>query len=144
MYIDIDEDQMVTLEFSSYNCNQILDQFKKWNDKKQLYDENDIKKIEESLDMLGDVIKGFEVEANVDEVYIDEENLPKPDETYDDGYEDAMNLIRNERTAITQLYGCLFQKIEHLAYGYGNQDPLTKEDIQTIRELLHIRFAERF
>ena len=142
MYIDVDEDPIVTLEFSSYNCNQILDQFKKWNDKKQLYDENDIKKIEESLDMLGDVIKGFEVEANVDEVYVDEDDLPKPDETYDDGYEDAMNLIRNERTAITQLYGCLFQKIEHLAYGYGNQDPLTKEEIQTIRELLHYRFRE--
>ena len=103
---------------------------------------NDIKKIEESLDMLGDVTKGFEVEANIDEVYVDEDDLPKPDETYDDGYEDAMNLIQNERTAITQLYGCLFQKIEHLAYGYGNQDPLTKEDIQTIRELLHYRFKE--
>lgn len=142
MYINVDEDQIVTLDFSSYNSSRILDQFKKWNDKKKVYDENDIKKIEESLDMLGNVTKGFEVEANIDEVYVDEDDLPKTDETYDDGYEDAMNLIQNERTAITQLYGCLFQKIEHLAYGYGNQDPLTKEDIQTIRELLHYRFRE--
>lgn len=142
MYIDIDEDQIVTLEFSSYNCDQILDQFKKWNDKKQFYDENDVKKLKETLDMLGNVTKGFEVEANVDEVYVNEDDLSKLDETYNDGYKDAMDLIKNERTAITQLYSCLFQKIEHLAYGYGNQDPLTKEDIQTIRELLQYRFRK--
>ena len=75
MYIDVDEDQIVTLDFSSYNSSRILDQFKKWNDKKKVYNENDIKKIEESVDMLGDVTKGFEVEANVDEVYIDEDDL---------------------------------------------------------------------
>ena len=73
MYINVDEDQIVTLDFSSYNSSRILDQFKKWNDKKKVYDENDIKKIEESLDMLGNVTKGFEVEANIDEVYVDED-----------------------------------------------------------------------
>ena len=140
MYIDIDDDQIVNLKFSSYNSSKILDQFKAWNDKKKQYNENDIKKIEEALDMLGDVTKGFEVEANVDEVYVDEDDLPKSDETYDDGYENAINLIQNERLAIVQSYGCLFQKIEHLAYGYGNQDPLTKEEIQTIRDLLNYRF----
>lgn len=137
MYIDIDEDQIVTLEFSSYNCNQILDQFKKWNDKKKVYDENDIKKIEESLDMLGDVTKGFEVEANVDEVYIDEDDLS--DETkgdYDEGFEDAMERVASERKGIYQVYGCLLQKLERLAYGYGNQEALTQDELKKIKEII--------
>lgn len=137
MYIDIDEDQIVTLEFSSYNCNQILDQFKKWNDKKKVYNENDIKKIEESLDMLGDVTKGFEVEANVDEVYIDEDDLS--DETkgdYDEGFEDAMERVASERKGIYQVYGCLLQKLERLAYGYGNQEALTQDELKKIKEII--------
>lgn len=137
MYIDIDEDQIVTLEFSSYNCNQILDQFKKWNDKKKVYKENDIKKIEESLDMLGDVTKGFEVEANVDEVYIDEDDLR--DETkgdYDEGFEDAMERVASERKGVYQVYGCLLQKLERLAYGYGNQEALTQDELKKIKEII--------
>lgn len=137
MYIDIDEDQIVTLEFSSYNCNQILDQFKKWNDKKKVYNENDIKKIEESLDMLGDVTKGFEVEANIDEVYIDEDDLS--DETkgdYDEGFEDAMERVASERKGIYQVYGCLLQKLERLAYGYGNQEALTQDELKKIKEII--------
>lgn len=137
MYIDVDEDQIVTLDFSSYNCNRILDQFKTWNDKKRLYDENDIKKIEESLDMLGDVTKGFEVEANVDEVYIDEDDLR--DETkgdYDEGFEDAMERVASERKGIYQVYGCLLQKLERLAYGYGNQEALTQDELKKIKEII--------
>ena len=137
MYIDIDEDQIVTLEFSSYNCNQMLDQFKKWNDKKKVYDENDIKKIEESLDMLGDVTKGFEVEANVDEVYVDEDDLR--DETkgdYDEGFEDAMERVASERKGVYQVYGCLLQKLERLAYGYGNQEALTQDELKKIKEII--------
>lgn len=137
MYIDVNEDQIVTLEFSSYNCNRILDQFKKWNDKKKVYNENDIKKIEESLDMLGDVTKGFEVEANVDEVYIDEDDLR--DETkgdYDEGFEDAMERVASERKGIYQVYGCLLQKLERLAYGYGNQEALTQDELKKIKEII--------
>lgn len=137
MYVDIDDDQIVTLDFSSYNSLKILDQFKKWNDKKGMYDENDIKKIEESLDMLGDVTKGFEVEATVDEVYIDEDDLR--DETkgdYDDGYNEAMEIVKSEREAVYQIYGCLLQKLERLAYGYGNQEPLTQDELKKIKEII--------
>ena len=137
MYIDVDEDQIVTLDFSSYNSSRILEQFKKWNDKKKVYDEDDIKKIEESLDMLGDVTKGFEVEANVDEVYIDEDDLR--DETkgdYDEGFEDAMERVASERKGIYQVYGCLLQKLERLAYGYGNQEALTQDELKKIKEII--------
>ena len=137
MYINVDEDQIVTLDFSSYNSSRILDQFKKWNDKKKVYDENDIKKIEESLDMLGDVTKGFEVEANVDEVYIDEDDLR--DETkgdYDEGFEDAMERVASERKGIYQVYGCLLQKLERLAYEYGNQEALTQDELKKIKEII--------
>ena len=137
MYIDVNEDQIVTLDFSSYNSSRILDQFKKWNDKKKVYDENDIKKIEESLDMLGDVTKGFEVEANVNEVYIDEDDLR--DETkgdYDEGFEDAMERVASERKGIYQVYGCLLQKLERLAYGYGNQKALTQDELKKIKEII--------
>ena len=137
MYVDIDDDQIVTLEFSSYNSLQILDQFKKWNDKKGMYDENDIKKIEESLDMLGDVTKGFEVEATVDEVYIDEDDLRNEiNGDYDDGYSEAMESVENEREAVYQVYGCLLQKLERLAYGYGNQEPLTQDELKKIKEII--------
>ena len=128
MYIDVNEDQIVTLDFSSYNSSRILDQFKKWND---------IKKIEESLDMLGDVTKGFEVEANVDEVYIDEDDLR--DETkgdYDEGFEDAMERVASERKGVYQVYGCLLQKLERLAYGYGNQEALTQDELKKIKEII--------
>ena len=38
--------------------------------------------------------------------------------------------------------GLLLQKLDHLAYGYGNQEPLTKDEIKKIKELLNYEYTD--
>ena len=38
--------------------------------------------------------------------------------------------------------GLLLQKLDHLAYGYGSQEPLTKDEIKKIKELLDYEYTD--
>ena len=60
----------------------------------------------------------------------------KNDDFYDDGYEDAMTERNRCRSAVETHYSLLMQKLERLAYGYGNPEPLTRDEIRKIKDLL--------
>lgn len=140
-YIDIDNYEDVEIRFDDSNVQEIINKVKRINEKSNnQYAKEDIDNLEKSLKFLSNILTEFSLEAFINEVYVDECDLKELTKgNYDDGYNDAMDRMETEQKAITQNYGCLLQKIEHLAYGYGNQDPLTKDEIQKIRDILHDR-----
>ena len=140
-YIDIDGYEDVEIKFTNNNIEEIMEKVKRINEKSENhYKEEDIDNLEKALKFLGNLLTKFSLEAYVTSVYVDEsdyQDLTHGD--YDAGYEDAKNREENEIQYILQNYGCLLQKVDRLAYGYGNQDPLTREEIATIRELIRDR-----
>lgn len=138
-YIDIDSNEEVEVRFDQRNIQVIIDEVKRINENSNNhYTKKDIDNLEKSLNFLSKILTKFSLEAYVSEVWIDDYDLKELTKgNYDDGYNDAIDRMEAEQKAITQNHGCLLQKIEHLAYGYGNQDPLTKDEIQKIRDILH-------
>lgn len=142
-YISVNDVQEVDLEFDEDNCEKIFDKFKKWNDKAHRYSNEELNKLNEALDMLSNYPNCFNVEALVDEVEVSEDDIAEAYEDihgtssgYDDGYEDAMTERNRCRSAVETHYGLLMQKLERLAYGYGNPEPLTRDEIRKIKDLL--------
>ena len=142
-YINVDNAQEVDLEFDEENCEKIFDKFKKWNDKAHQYSDEELNKLDEALNMLSDYPNSFNVEAIVDEVEVSEDDIDEAYEDihgtssgYDDGYEDAMAERNRCRNAIETHYSLLMQKLERLAYGYGNPEPLTRDEIKKVKDLL--------
>lgn len=116
---------------------------KKWNDKAHQYSDEELNKLDEALDMLSNYPNSFNVEALVDEVEVSEDDIEEAYEdihgksgSYDDGYEDAMEERNRYRSAVETHYSLLMQKLERLAYGYGNPEPLTRDEIREVKDLL--------
>ena len=142
-YVTIDNDQDVDLEFHEGNKKEILERFREWNDDKKQYSDEEIKKLEEALEMLYWYPEKFRVEANIDEVELSEDTIDEAYEDihgtsrgYDDGYEDAMAERERFAKRINQEHGMLMQKLERLAYNYGNPEPLTQDEIRKIKDIL--------
>ena len=135
-YIDIDDYEDVEIKFTESNIQSILHKIERHNDVSNKYSEEDIKKIKKVLYMLNDVPLSFDVEALLNSVYIDENTLEQHKGEYDEGYDDAMQIMEKERKNVYQVYGCLLQKLEHLAYGYGDQTPLTQDELKKIKEII--------
>lgn len=138
-YIDIDGYEDVEIEFTNNNIEEIIKKVKRINEKSENhYKQEDIDALEKSLKFLGNILTKFSLEAYITSVYIDETDFKDLTHGgYDAGYDDAIERQESINKYITQNYGCLLQKIERLAYGYGNQDPLTREEIEKIRNILH-------
>lgn len=148
-YVTLDSDQDVNLEFDQTNNKRILEKFKSWNDKSHEYSNEEIEKLEESLDMLYHYPNTFQVEANVDEVELSEDTIKDAykdihsyEGSYDDGYEDGISHIRKYKQDIQYKHSILFQKLEHLCFNYGKQEELTKDELKTIRDLLHYEYGD--
>ena len=147
-YIRVDYTEDVELEFDRDNINEIMRQFKNWNDKNHRYASEDVEKLEDALEMLNDYPRTFTVDAEVDEVEISDDEIDEAykdihsfdkDGTYEDDYEDAKEEIHKKAMALEAKNVCLFQKLERLSYGYGNPEPLTKSEIKIICDILHQR-----
>lgn len=148
-YVTLDSDQDVNLEFDRTNNKRILEKFKNWNDKSHEYSNEEMEKLEESLDMLYHYPTTFQVEANVDEVELSENTIEDAykdihsyEGSYDDGYEDGISHIRKYKQDIQYKYNILFQKLEHLCFNYGKQEELTKDELKIIRDLLHYEYGD--
>lgn len=141
--VTIDNDQSVDLEFHEENRKEILERFRKWNDDKKQYSDEEIKKLEEALEMLYWYPEKFRVEANIDEVELSEDTIDdcyaeihNGEETYQDGYDDAMEEREQLAKRVNQEHSMLMQKLERLAYNYGNPEPLTQDEIRKIKDIL--------
>lgn len=142
-YISVNDVQEVDLEFDEDNREKIFDKFKKWNDKAHQYSNEELNKLNEALDMLSNYPNCFNVEALVDEVEVSEDDIDEAYEDihgtssgYDDGYDDAMEERERFAKRINQEHGMLMQKLERLAYNYGNPEPLTQDEIRKIKDIL--------
>ena len=142
-YISVNDVQEVDLEFDEDNREKIFDKFKKWNDKAHRYSNEELNKLNEALDMLSNYPNCFNVEALVDEVEVSEDDIDEAYEDihgtssgYDDGYDDAMEERERFAKRINQEHGMLMQKLERLAYNYGNPEPLTQNEIRKIKDIL--------
>lgn len=138
-YIDINNYEDVEVKFTQSNIDSIYSEFKRINDVSKKYSNEEMKKFEDALAMLGNFLGGFQLEAYIDDLYVDEDVLKDDKGSYDDGYNDAIETIENSNKQFMQTYGCLLQKIERLANGYGNQESLTKEEIKVISDVLASR-----
>lgn len=142
-YISVNDVQEVDLEFDEDNREKIFDKFKKWNDKAHRYSNEELNKLNEALDMLSNYPNCFNVEALVDEVEVSEDDIDEAYEDihgtssgYDDGYDDAMAERERFSKRINLEHGMLMQKLERLAYSYGNPEPLTQNEIRKIKDIL--------
>lgn len=143
MYVtlNINENQGVEVCFDENNRIKILNTFKS----KRSFKKEELEELEKSLEKLDNidcVLDGKIDEVEVSEDVIDEAygDIHKCG-TYDDGYNDGIEHIRKYKQDMKITNGLLLQKLDHLAYGYGNQEPLTKDEIKNIKELLDYEYT---
>lgn len=144
--IDINDYNDVEIQFNESTRNSIIQQFVKKFSKR--YTSEEINKISNALKKLdtdsydytvSSFIKDIDLDADIiDEAYGDIHKVG----TYNDGYNDGIEHIRKYKEDMKITNGLLLQKLDHLAYGYGNQKPLTKDEIKKIKELLDYEYTD--
>ena len=140
--LNINENQDVEVCFDENNRIKILNSFKS----KRSFKKEELEELEKSLEKLDNidcVLDGKIDEVEVSEDVIDEAygDIHKVG-TYNDGYNDGIEHIRKYKDDMKITNGLLLQKLDHLAYGYGNQEPLTKDEIKKIKELLDYEYTD--
>lgn len=145
-FINVDKEQDVDIEFDEENNERLIKQFEAWNETNKCYTKNDLDKLKDALEMLSNYSNYsnyFRLNARVDEIELSDDEVDDAYadihgtlDTYEDGYDAAREEIDKFIKGINSVYGCLMQKLEHLAYGYGKQEPLTADEIKKLKELL--------
>lgn len=140
--LNINENQDVEVCFDENNRTKILNSFKS----KRSFKKEELEELEKNLEKLDNidcVLDGKIDEVEVSEDVIDEAygDIHKVG-TYNDGYNDGIEHIRKYKDDMKITNGLLLQKLDHLAYGYGNQEPLTKDEIKKIKELLDYEYTD--
>ena len=136
----------VEIQFNESTRNSIIQQFVKKFSKRYTPEEiNEISNALKKLDIdsydytVSSFIKDIDLDADIiDDAY--SEIHAKG--TYRDGYEDGIEHTLKYKENMKLDNGLLLQKLEHLAYGYGNQEPLTKDEIKKIKELLDYEYTD--
>ena len=144
MYVtlNINENQDVEVCFDENNRTKILNTFKS----KGSFKKEELEELEKSLEKLDNV--DCILDGKIDEVEISEDVIDNAYSdihkcgTYDDGYNDALEHIRKYRENVRISYGVLLQKLERLAYGYGNSNSLTQEELRKIKDLLDYEYTD--
>ena len=146
--VDIEDSVAVKVDFSEGNINSIIKQLKdKVSD--NFYTEEELKQIEDSLKKLSLYNQEYNVLGYLEDIELDEDEIDdayfkihEGEGSYDDGYDEALECVRQSKIKTKMNNGLLLQKLEHLAYGYGNQEPLTKDEIKKIKELLDNEYED--
>lgn len=144
MYVtlNINENQDVEVCFDENNRTKILNTFKS----KRSFKKEELEELEKGLEKLDNV--DCILDGKIDEVEVSEDVIDNAYGdihkcgTYDDGYNDALEHIRKYRENVKISHGLLLQKLDHLAYGYGNQEPLTEDEIKKIKDLLEYEYTD--
>lgn len=144
--IDINDYADVEIQFDENTRSSIIQQFIKKFSKRYTPEEiNEISNILKKLDIdsYEYTVSSFIKDIDLSEEIIDEAygNIHKVG-TYNDGYNDGIDHIRKYKEDMKITNGLLLQKLDHLAYGYGNQEPLTKNEIKKIKELLDYEYTD--
>lgn len=142
-YVKVNQIQNADVEFDEDNKEEIFKKFKQWNDKNHKYSDKEIENLDNALDMLISYPGTFTLDAEIDEIELSEDEVDEAyadihdsEGTYQEGYNAAIEENYNLKKYIKLKYGTLLQKLEHLSYGYGNQEPLTKDEVKIINNIL--------
>lgn len=144
MYVtlNVNENQDVEVCFDESNRTKILNIFKS----KRSFKKEELEELEKSLEKLDNI--DCTLDGKIDEVEVSEDVIDEAYGdihkvgTYNDGYNDGIEHIRKYKEDMKITNGLLLQKLDHLAYGYGNQEPLTKDEIKKIKELLDYEYTD--
>lgn len=137
-YINIDEpNQVVELYFDETNCNSICNKIRNWNYRSQQYNTEELKTIENAFELLKYYPYAVSVNADIDdEFYVDDEVIKEKYENINADYENKTELFKRMNELKTK-YPYLLLKLNNLSFGIGDQTPLTKDEINLIREYLY-------
>ena len=146
--VNVEDSIVVKVDFSEGNINSIIRQLKdKVSD--NFYTEEELKQIEDSLNKLSLYNQEYNILGYVEDIDLTEDDIDdayfkihEGEGSYDDGYDEALECVRQSKIKTKMNNGLLLQKLEHLAYGYGNQELLTKDEIKKIKELLDNEYED--
>ena len=144
--IDINEYTDVEIQFDEDTRNSIIQQFIKKYSKR--YTPEEINEISNALEKLNTNSNDYNLSVFINDIELDEDTIDEAYGdihkvgTYNNGYEDGIEHIRKYKKEMKITNGLLLQKLDHLAYGYGNQEPLTKDEIKKIKELLEYEYTD--
>lgn len=142
---NINDTQDVEIKFDRTNQNRIMKAIEK-KTSQNYFTEEELNQIKDTFKKL-EVID-FNLEAFIDTVDLSDDVIDEAYGdihkcgTYNDGYNDGINHILNYKKEVQYKYGLLLQKLEHLCFNYGKQEQLTKDELLTIRDLLHYEYTE--
>ena len=116
--------------------------FKRWNDRNHKYNNEDMEKLSDALDMLSDYPTTMTLYADVDEVEVDDdvieeayEDMHECDGTYDDGYDAKEEEIEKDKKRLKMFYFSLFNKIERISNGFEKVESLTLDEIRQLQNI---------
>lgn len=144
--VDINDYNNVEIQFDESTRNSIIQQFVKKFSKR--YTPEEINEISSALKKLDTDSYDYVVSSFIKDIDLDADTIDDAygeihaKGTYNDGYEDGIEHIRKYKKEMKVINGLLLQKLDHLAYGYGNQEPLTKDEIKKIKELLDYEYTD--
>lgn len=131
--VTINDYKDIDIEFDDDNIRRIKAQFK------HVLDNRNLKHINKLLDLLKNeeiTVEGYIRDCEVDEDEIVEayNRINNEDGTYEDGYNDAKDEIKENQRRM-KFSSKVLWKLEKIAYNFGNQEEITREDC---REILHL------
>ena len=144
--ININEYTDIEIQFDEDTRNSIIQQFIKKFSKR--YTPEEINEISNALEKLNTNSNDYNLSVFINDIDLDEDTIDEAYGdihkvgTYNNGYEDGIEHIRKYKKDMKITNGLLLQKLDHLAYGYGNQEPLTKDEIKKIKELLEYEYMD--
>lgn len=109
---------------------------------KYIENEEDKEKYKNAVDMVIELLEksgnSYEltnIDCYVDNVEVDDDNLPIKD-NYDDGYDAAKEEVEKTIDRVKSLKSPLITKIERKAFNYGKQEEITREDCRELIDLI--------
>jgi len=148
MYADVcvNDDIYVNLDFTDENNKKILNQLKF-----QELSEEKLNTVKKALDILKDSNINFhDIMVYCDNIELDDDTIndayneinwdQNDGDTYEDGYDSALDNIERQKKALKDRYSTLFHKLDKLVYNYGNPENLTKEEIRDILNILEYNY----
>lgn len=144
--VNINDYSDVEIQFNESTINSIIQQFVKKFSKR--YTPEEINEISNALKKLNTNFNEYNLSVFINDIDLDEDIIDEAYGdihevgTYNNGYEDGIDHIRKYKKEMKITNGLLLQKLDHLAYGYGSQEPLTKDEIKKIKELLDYEYTD--
>lgn len=148
MYVDIDvyDTQPVDLKLD-FDFQEKFEDFILEAIRNQKKDESYNEALEKVLEILKDAPHDSEIyniDAYIDSVKVDDDDLPNNNNGWDDGYEAAQEKHIDMLSRFKLMNSTLFTKLENKVYHFGNhqQDAITNDDYKVILDFFEAKLYD--